>query len=46
MLGWPDPNTGIDQSALAWHACYFIGYLLTTHDNKTIQDGRLFAQDS
>ena len=31
LFGWPDPNTGFDQSEHALYTCYFI-ILLTKHN--------------
>ena len=28
MFGWPDPNTGFDQSEHALYTCYFISVIL------------------
>jgi hypothetical protein len=34
VFGWPDPNTGFDQSEHALYTCYFIKMLYTCYFTK------------
>lgn len=41
MFGWPDPNTGFDQSEHALYTCYFIT-LLTSLTNLDVASLNVF----